>query len=152
MFVLHFPFVNGMTSANVTVRVTVPLIPAYAFVPRTIGTGSVAANDPEQVVVLKLVGLALFSAQVICVPFNRMVPFFNFSSLYLPFLFGLLDELTFSALPESAMATRDDDGSTPVVGGGSPHLDGTTRRRTPKGSHTPQKADFPEVRSCRVLV
>jgi hypothetical protein len=49
VFVLHFPFVNGKTNANVTVTFTVPLIPVYAFVPLTIGTGG-WANVTDRVV------------------------------------------------------------------------------------------------------
>ena len=79
MFVLHFPSVNGRTMANVTVMFTVPLIPAYPFVPLTTGTGSVTTNVPEQVVELNVVGgvLLLLRSLLSWVPFKRMLPFFK---------------------------------------------------------------------------
>jgi hypothetical protein len=82
VFILHFPFVNGRTIANVTETVTVPLIPAYALLPPTTGTGAVTTKVPEQVVELNVVGgvLALFSL-LSWVVFMRIVPFFNFRSL-----------------------------------------------------------------------
>jgi hypothetical protein len=84
VFVLHFPFVNGKTIANVTVMFAVPVIPAYAFVPLTIGTGSVTTNVAQHVVVVNVVGCALlllFSSLPSCVVLRRMVPFFKISSL-----------------------------------------------------------------------
>jgi hypothetical protein len=51
--VLHVPlFVKGPTKAAVSVRVSEPVIPAYAFVPLTIGTGALATIEPEQLTAL----------------------------------------------------------------------------------------------------
>jgi hypothetical protein len=82
-FILHFPFFIGPTIANVIVMFSVPLTPAYAFVPLTTGTGSVTTKVAEQVVELDEVGgrLLLFTSLPSWVVFKRIVPFFKFRSL-----------------------------------------------------------------------
>ena len=63
-FMLHVPFFIGPTIANEIVTFMEPLMPAYALVPLTTGTGSVMTKVAEQVVEFIEVGgvLLLFTS------------------------------------------------------------------------------------------
>ena len=118
-FILHDPFFIGPTIANEIVMFSVPLTPEYAFVPLTTGTGSVMTKVAEQVVEFIEVGgvLLLFTSLPSWVVLRRIVPFFKFSSLYVPFLVGAPDEFAFVDLPESPTAPVTRTGPPPPLAG-----------------------------------